>query len=86
MVGVGDTIVPAVINFSSIWLIRVPLAAVFAGPMGLGLYGVWLAMCIELSLRGLLFLWRLISGAWLKHGLKTNDTAEYDDVMTENHL
>lgn len=71
MVGVGDTVVPAAMNFSSIWLVRVPLAALMVGSMGLD--GVWLAMCIELCFRGGIFLWRLFSGAWLKHGLKTDD-------------
>ena len=69
MVGVGDTVVPAVMNFSSIWLVRLPIAALLAPTMGLR--GVWLAMCIELCFRGLIFLWRLASGAWLRHGLKT---------------
>lgn len=72
MVGVGDTIVPAAMNFSSIWLVRLPIAALLAPSMGLD--GVWLAMCIELCFRGMIFLWRLLSGAWLKKGLKT-DTA-----------
>lgn len=67
MIGVGDTIIPAAMNFSSIWLVRLPLAALLAPRMGLS--GVWLAMCIELSFRGAIFLWRLISGAWLKKGL-----------------
>lgn len=69
MVGVGDTIVPACMNFGSIWLVRVPLAALLAPSMGLR--GVWIAMCIELCFRGAIFLWRLASGAWLRHGLKT---------------
>ena len=67
MIGVGDTIIPAAMNFGSIWLVRLPLAAWLAPQMGLA--GVWLAMCIELSFRGAIFLWRLISGAWLKKGL-----------------
>ena len=67
MVGVGDTVLPAAMNFSSIWLVRVPLAAWLAPTMGLN--GVWLAMCIELCFRGAIFLWRLVSGAWLKKGL-----------------
>jgi MATE efflux family protein len=67
MIGVGDTIVPAVMNFGSIWLVRLPIAAVLAPTMGLA--GVWLAMCIELCFRGIIFLWRLLSGAWLKKGL-----------------
>lgn len=74
MVGVGDTIVPAAMNFSSIWLVRLPIAALLAPSMGLD--GVWLAMCIELCFRGAIFLWRLLSGAWLRHGLRGADAAE----------
>ena len=69
MVGVGDTIVPAIMNFSSIWLVRIPIAALLAPTWGLN--GVWTAMAVELSFRGLIFLWRLIKGTWLKHGLHT---------------
>lgn len=67
MVGVGDTVIPACMNFGSIWLVRLPLAAILAPSMGLA--GVWLAMCIELTFRGAIFLWRLVSGAWLRKGL-----------------
>lgn len=67
MIGVGDTIIPAAMNFCSIWLVRLPIAALLAPSMGLA--GVWLAMCIELSFRGAIFLWRLLSGAWLRKGL-----------------
>ncbi len=55
--GAGDTLVPCIINFVSMWLVRIPLSA-FLAP-GLGLKGVWLAMCIELCVRGILFLLRL---------------------------
>lgn len=67
MIGVGDTILPACMNFGSIWLVRLPIAAILAPDLGLD--GVWLAMAIELTFRGAIFLWRLISGAWLRHGL-----------------
>jgi Na+-driven multidrug efflux pump len=39
------------------WVIRITLAAVLA-PI-YGLQGVWIAMCIELCVRGVLFLIRL---------------------------
>lgn len=63
-VGVGDTVLPAIMNFGSIWLVRIPLAALMAPTMGLR--GVWIAMCIELVFRGCIFLWRMYSGKWLK--------------------
>ena len=58
--GLGDTLVPCVMNLASIWLVRIPLAFVLAQSMGLR--GVWLAMAIELTVRGTIFLLRL----WLK--------------------
>lgn len=56
-VGMGNTIVPCLMNFFSIWAVRLTLAASLAPSMGLK--GVWLAMCIELCFRGFIFLARL---------------------------
>ena len=65
-VGVGDTLIPAIMNFGSIWLVRIPLAAVLAPVTGLK--GVWIAMLCELVFRGVIFLLRMWKGAWLKPG------------------
>lgn len=62
-VGVGDTMIPAVMNFGSIWAVRIPAAALLAPTVGLK--GVWIAMAIELSFRGGIFLWRMFSKKWL---------------------
>lgn len=67
MVGVGDTVIPAAMNFVSIWIVRLPIAAILA--QSIGLKGVWLAMCIELTFRGVIFLVRLVRGSWLRHGI-----------------
>ena len=72
MVGVGDTLIPAMMNFGSIWLVRIPLAAIFAPIMGLK--GVWIAMCIELCVRGAVFLYRLVSGKWIKPSKELSQT------------
>ncbi len=63
-VGVGRTIVPSLMNFGSIWGIRLTLAAILAPTMGLR--GVWLAMCIELTFRGAIFLVRLWGMKWVR--------------------
>lgn len=60
--GAGDTLIPSCINFFSMWCVRIPLSALLAGTMGLE--GVWLAMCIELCVRGTLFLVRLKGKKW----------------------
>jgi Na+-driven multidrug efflux pump len=63
-IGAGDTIVPAIMSLSSMWLVRLTLAASLAPTYGLR--GVWTAMAIELTFRGVIFLVRLFSGKWNK--------------------
>jgi putative cation efflux pump len=63
-VGAGDTLHPAIMNLASMWCVRLTLAAYLARDYGLR--GVWIAMAVELTFRGLLFLYRLFRGNWLK--------------------
>ncbi len=60
--GAGDTLKPAIMSLSSMWLVRLTLAAALASRFGLK--GVWTAMAVELTFRGLLFLIRLHRGSW----------------------
>lgn len=55
--------IPSLMNFISMWGIRITTAS-FLAPR-LGLYGVWIAMCGELCIRGVLFLVRLLREKWL---------------------
>lgn len=63
-VGAGDTLKPAVINLCSMWIVRLTLASLLASRFGL--QGVWVAMAVELTFRGTLFLIRLLRGRWMK--------------------
>ena len=63
-VGAADTVVPCLMNFFSIWAVRLSLAALLAPAMGLR--GVWIAMCVELCFRGAIFLVRLLRERWMK--------------------
>ncbi len=64
-VGAADTLVPCLMNFFSIWAVRLSLAAWLAPTMGLK--GVWVAMCVELCFRGTIFLIHLKRETWLKN-------------------
>lgn len=69
-IGAGDTKVPSVMNFGSMWLIRLSLAAYLAPKYGLA--GVWFAMATELVFRGFIFLVRIYHGKWMyKHATAT---------------
>ena len=66
MQGAGDSTGCFLLNLFSMWGVRLTLAFLLAPR--LGLVGVWAAMCIELCIRGALFLIRLARGKWLDKG------------------
>ena len=63
-IGAGDTLIPAIMSLASMWGVRLTLAATLAPRYGLK--GVWIAMAIDLTTRGIMFLVRLFSGKWHK--------------------
>lgn len=62
--GTGDTFVPSVMNLGSIWIVRIGLALLLV--KSLGLHGVWIAMAVELCVRGLLLLYRQLKSKYYK--------------------
>ena len=62
--GASDTLVPTLLNIATMWGVRITLALLLVPTMGLA--GVWVAMLVELCVRGVLFLVRLKRGKWLE--------------------
>ncbi len=67
-IGAGDTLIPAIMSLSSMWGVRLTLAS-FLAPR-YGLRGVWTAMALDLTFRGIIFLARLFHGKWAKEKLR----------------
>lgn len=63
-VGAGDTKIPTVLNFVSVWIVRIGLALLLTPKYGL--MGYWIAMLVELNVRGLLMVLRVSGTKWLK--------------------
>jgi putative MATE family efflux protein len=74
--GAGDARVPVLFTWFGFFVVRIPLAYLLTpdrldlGPWGvwagsnLGLWGAWLAMFADITLRGLFFLGRFAGGRW----------------------
>lgn len=73
-IGAGDTLKPAIMSLSTMWLVRLTMAAYMAPRYGLK--GVWTAMAVELAFRGSIFLARLFGGSWQTTLLKNNETSK----------
>ncbi len=69
-IGAGDTKMSSVLNLGSMWVVRIGLALILTPRYGL--VGYWIAMCIELNVRGALFLWRTGGDKWMKGHLATS--------------
>ncbi len=62
--GAGDTKFPMYATIIGVWIIRLSLSMFLGIYMGLGLMGIWIAMAIDLYMRGILFYLRFRAGAW----------------------
>lgn len=62
--GANDTRCPMLISLLSMWVVRIVLTVLFVFVFHLGLPGVWMAMALDLILRGILATLRWHSGKW----------------------
>lgn len=62
----GDVRFTMAVSMISMWTLRVGLSHLFAGPVGLGLAGVWYAMYADWAARGVTFMFRWHRGKWRK--------------------
>ena len=64
--GAGDTRYPFYMGLVCMIGIRCAFTPFFIFALGWGLEAIWVAMLIDLCVRGVLCIWRLASGKWLK--------------------
>lgn len=74
--GAGDTRIAVLFSLTGFFLVRVPLASYLTRDVidlgswgtfeggGMGLLGAWIAMVVDLTVRGAFFLWRFQSKRW----------------------
>ena len=63
----GDVRFTMTVSILSMWFVRVLLSYVLGKWLGMGIVGVWLAMCLEWIARAAIFLLRYRGDAWVRH-------------------
>ena len=51
----------------SMWIFRIGFSYIIGKYMGLGVFGVWVAMTTDWVVRSIFFVWRYLSGKWKVH-------------------
>ncbi len=69
---VGDIKFPVICGILSMWFVSIPVAYYFGFILNMGLVGIWIGMCADECLRGIIFIIRWESGAWRKKELINN--------------
>lgn len=65
--GAGDTRSPLLFNVLGLFAVRIPVACLLtSGPLGMGVYGAWVAMFLDLQVRAILAIWLFARGRWTK--------------------
>lgn len=67
--GSGDTRFTLTTTIVNWFLVRLPLAVLFAFPLGLGLGGIWLAILVDYCVRAVILSLRFRSGKWSRRVL-----------------
>ncbi|MET0595768.1 MAG: MATE family efflux transporter [Polyangiaceae bacterium] len=62
--GAGDTVTPSIINFTSFWLVKIPLAYVLAIHLDMGPHGVFVAVTFAYGLQTLIAVTLFRRGKW----------------------
>ena len=62
--GAGDTKQPFYVCVMTMWGIRIPMAYVFVKVFGMGIAGAWIAMGLDLIIRGSMMMYRFYHGKW----------------------
>ncbi len=63
----GDVRFTMIVSTLSMWLARVALVTYLIRGCGVGPIAVWIGMATDWAVRGVFYLYRLISGKWLQH-------------------
>ncbi len=65
----GDAQFPMIIGIISMWTCRIALSYVIGKNLGLGVFGVWVAMTIDWVVRTIFYVYRYLSGKWIKKAI-----------------
>lgn len=71
--GAGDTLIPSFISLGCMWVVRI-IPAIFLVKIW-GLAGFWIAMTVELNVRGIIFLLRIKGSRWMRRKIVRSETA-----------
>lgn len=69
MRGAGDAFIPMINTLLALWLIRIPAALLFSGPLGMGADGIWWSVPAGWLMGAVFSTWYYLGGRWKRKAL-----------------
>ncbi len=75
MRGAGDAFIPMINTLLALWLVRIPLALLFSGPLGMGTDGIWWSVPAGWLMGTVFSTWYYLGGRWKRKAVIKQRTA-----------
>ncbi|MBN2873792.1 MAG: MATE family efflux transporter, partial [Spirochaetales bacterium] len=64
MRGAGDAFIPMINTLLALWVVRIPCAILFSGPLGMGTNGIWWSIPAGWTMGAIFSTWYYLGGRW----------------------
>lgn len=64
MRGAGDAFIPMINTLLALWVVRIPAAILFSGPLGMGADGIWWSVPAGWAMGAVFSTWYYLGGRW----------------------
>lgn len=79
MRGAGDAFIPMINTILALWVIRIPCALLFSGPLGMGATGIWLSVPAGWAMGAVFSTWYYLGGRWKRKAVVRRPAADSPD-------
>ncbi len=74
MRGAGDAFIPMINTLLALWVVRIPCAILFSGPLGMGSDGVWWSVPAGWTMGVIFSTWYYLGGRWKRKAVVSRPT------------
>ena len=79
MRGAGDAFIPMINTILALWVIRIPCALLFSGPLGMGATGIWWSVPAGWAMGAIFSTWYYLGGRWKRKAVVRRPPADSPD-------
>jgi putative MATE family efflux protein len=85
MRGAGDAFIPMINTLLALWIVRIPCAILFSGPLGMGSDGIWWSVPAGWTMGVVFSTWYYLGGRWKRKAVVRRPSAMPEEASRGEH-